>query len=242
MRKDLLYSKPLQVINDFKFNNLVASVFSNMINRSVPGYKTTLILIKILSSIHFKNNTNIFDVGCSLGASSEAIINGIKDKKYHLYAIDLSEHMIKKCKKNILNKYPKASVSFLDKDVKNVIFKNASLVVFNFTLQFILPNEKDDLIQKVYDGMSKNSILILSEKILYNDPNVQHKKDILHKKFKLMNGYSNLEIDQKKDALKKILIAETIDEHIFRLRKIGFTNINTIYQCINFSTIIAFKK
>ena len=89
--------------------------------------------------------------------------------------------MIKKCKKNILNKYPKASVSFLDKDVKNVIFKNASLVVFNFTLQFILPNEKDDLIQKVYDGMSKNSILILSEKILYNDPNVQHKKDMLHK-------------------------------------------------------------
>ena len=63
MRKDLLYSKPLQVINDFKFNNLVASVFSNMINRSVPGYKTTLILIKILSSIHF-NNTNIYDVGC----------------------------------------------------------------------------------------------------------------------------------------------------------------------------------
>ena len=77
--QDLLYSKPLQVINDFKFNNLVASDFSNMINRSVPGYKTTLILIKILSSIHFKNNTNIFDVGYSLGAI-EAIINGIKDK------------------------------------------------------------------------------------------------------------------------------------------------------------------
>ena len=242
MNKDLLYSKPLPFISDFKFNDLVVNVFPDMIKRSVPGYNTTLILIKILSSIHFKSNTNIYDIGCSLGASSEAIINGIKNNEYHLFAVDLSKHMINKCKKNLFKKYPHASVSFLNKDVKNINFENASLIIFNFTLQFVLPKERDNLLQKVYNGMNKNSLIILSEKILFHDSNIQHKKNILHKKFKLMNDYSHLEINQKKDALKKILIPESADDHIIRLKKIGFTNINTIFQCINFSTIIAFKK
>lgn len=241
MNKDLLYSKPLPLISDFKFDNSVVNVFSDMINRSVPGYKTTLNLINILTSIHFNNKTNIYDIGCSLGDSSAASMRGIIDEDYHFFAIDTSKEMINECKKNLLKKYPQKKIIFINNDALKIKFENASIVIFNFTLQFIPIDQRKDLLDRIYKGMNKNGILILSEKILFNDHNTQKNKNILHDKFKSINGYSNLEISQKKDALKKILLPETPNDHILRLQKIGYKNISVIYQCINFSTIIAFK-
>jgi len=241
MNKDLLYSKPLPVITDFKFNNSVVNVFSDMINRSVPGYKTTLNLLGILSSIHFKNKTNIYDIGCSLGDSSEAVIKAIGDKEYQFFAIDKSKEMIKICKKKLSKKNYQKKIQYINDDVVKLKFNNASIIIFNFTLQFIPLDQRKILLDRVYKGMNKNGMLILSEKILFDDLDIQKNKNALHDKFKSLNGYSNLEINQKKDALKKILLPETIDQHILRLQKIGFKNVNVIYQCINFSTIIAFK-
>lgn len=241
MNKDLLYSKPLPFITDFKFNNSVVNVFSDMINRSVPGYKTTLNLLGILSSIHFKNKTNIYDIGCSLGDSSEAVIKAIGDKEYQFFAIDKSKEMIKICKKKLSKKNYQKKIKYINDDVVKLKFNNASIIIFNFTLQFIPLDQRKILLDRVYKGMNKNGMLILSEKILFDDLDIQKNKNALHDKFKSLNGYSNLEINQKKDALKKILLPETIDQHILRLQKIGFKNVNVIYQCINFSTIIAFK-
>ena len=241
MNKDLLYSKPLPVITDFKFNNSVVNVFSDMINRSIPGYKTTLNLLGILSSIHFKNKTNIYDIGCSLGDSSEAVIKAIGDKEYQFFAIDKSKEMIKICKKKLSKKNYQKKIQYINDDVVKLKFNNASIIIFNFTLQFIPLDQRKILLDRVYKGMNKNGMLILSEKILFDDLDIQKNKNALHDKFKSLNGYSNLEINQKKDALKKILLPETIDQHILRLQKIGFKNVNVIYQCINFSTIIAFK-
>ncbi|MEC8752963.1 MAG: carboxy-S-adenosyl-L-methionine synthase CmoA [Verrucomicrobiota bacterium] len=241
MNKDLLYSKPLPLVSDFKFNNSVVNVFSDMINRSVPGYKTTLNLINILTSIHFNNKTNVYDIGCSLGDSSAASIEGIINKDFHFFAIDTSKEMINECKKNLLKKYPHKNIIFINKDALKIKFENASIIIFNFTLQFIPIDQRKNLLDRIYKGMNKNGILILSEKILFDDHDTQTNKNILHDKFKSINGYSNLEINQKKDALKKILLSETLNDHILRLQEIGYKNISVIYQCINFSTVVAFK-
>ena len=241
MNKDLLYSKPLPLISDFKFNNSVVNVFSDMINRSVPGYKTTLNLINILTSIHFDNKTNIYDIGCSLGDSSAASMKGTINKDCHFFAIDTSKEMINQCKKNLSKKYPQKNITFINNDALKIKFENASVVIFNFTLQFIPIDQRKYLLDRIYKGMNKNGVLILSEKIFFDDRDKQKNKNILHEKFKSINGYSNLEISQKKDALKKILLPETLNDHILRLQKIGYKNISLIYQCINFSTLIAFK-
>ena len=172
----------------FTFNDEVAEVFEDMIDRSVPGYKTSLKLITLFSKQYYKHNTNCYDVGCSLGASSLSILRGAKSAK--VIAIDNSEAMINACIEGHKELISQDKILFVKENVCDAKLENASIIVINYVVQFLAIHERDKLIKKAYDALIQGGVLIISEKIHFKNPYEANRLLKLHHQFKLANGYS----------------------------------------------------
>ena len=218
----------------FTFNQEVTDVFENMIERSVPGYKTSLKLITHISKNHYQPETNCYDIGCSLGASSLAILEGAKDSK--IIAIDNSPSMIQECEKRfqMLDKYK--SISLKEEDITKSKLTNASLVVVNYVIQFLSLKQREALFKKIYNALIPNGVLVLSEKIHYDNRFETERIFKTHHNFKSMNGYSDLEISGKRDSLEGVLITESEKDHILRAEQSGFSVSEIIISNLNFRT------
>ena len=115
------------------------------------------------------------------------------------------------------------------------------MVVLNFTLQFIEPAARMDLMKKIYTGLRPGGALLLSEKIAFSDEAEQQRMDALHIAFKKANGYSDLEISQKRSALENVLVPDTLEQHYQRLESAGFNSVDNWFRCINFISLLAVK-
>lgn len=239
--KDKIYSKMLSELTDFKFDEAVAKVFPDMLKRSIPGYPAIIAMIETLSSTYAKPNTNLYDLGCSLGASSVSMQRGLNLSGCKIIAIDNSSAMIDKCIKSQSNPTEQTQIHFRCESILETKIKNASVVVLNFTLQFIDENLRSDLIKKIWGGMVEGGVLILSEKVRFDNNHVNDLLINVYHDFKRANGYSELEISQKRTALEKVLIPETIAKHHDRLIRAGFKNADVWFQCFNFMSMLAIK-
>ena len=132
-------------------------------------------------------------------------------------------------------------VTLEEGDVAEMAFAPCSMAVLNFTLQFIAPQKRDALIQRLAEATVPGGILVLSEKIRFADPHLQELNTQLHHEFKRANGYSDMEIAQKRSALEQVLIPETLDSHRQRLKGAGFASIDVWFQCFNFASLVAIK-
>jgi len=239
MKKDCIYTTTLQSIADFDFNAEVASVFSDMIERSVPGYRTIISMIKTLTERYAQPNTTLYDLGCSLGAATLSMIEGLHVSNCNIIAIDNAPAMIQRCKQSIAHRFPRLQI--IQGDLLDLEIKNASVVVLNFTLQFITLEKRKELLERIFDGMTPGAVLILSEKVYFDDSHLDQLLIEIHHAFKRAQGYSELEISQKRTALENILIPETITTHRKRLIQIGFSSVDVWFQCFNFMSMLAIK-
>ncbi len=225
---------------DFVFDEKVAAVFEDMINRSVPGYRTILSMIGVLAKKHYQEGTKIYDLGCSLGGASLAMAAELGSDSLEIVAVDNSEAMISKFSEK-LSSSAINSVSCHCDDILEMAIDNASVVVMNFTLQFIEPDNRQALMKKIYRGLRPGGILVVSEKILLPDAELNDLMIELYHEFKESQGYSKLEISQKRTALENVLIPETLEEHRSRLKEEGFRAFDAWFQCFNFASMVAFK-
>lgn len=240
-QKDDIYSEALDNIADFAFDENVAAVFPDMIQRSVPGYSTIIAMTGVLAERYAQDGSHCYDLGCSLGASTLSISKHIEGKNCRIIGVDNSAAMLKRCRDLVDASPYSPTIDLVCSDINNVDFKNASVVVLNFTLQFIPIEQRADLLKRIGDGMRKGGILILSEKILFEDAHLQALNTDLHHAFKKGNGYSDMEISQKRSSIENVLLAETIQCHEDRLRDAGFQNIDVWFQCFNFASLVAIK-
>jgi len=239
--KDILYRSDNSPVKPFEFNKSVAEVFPDMIERSVPGYPLTIAMLNVIADEYAQNNSSVYDLGCSLGAASVAIQQGLKNKTCQIIAIDNSQAMIDLCNKNINQDAQSNKISFELGDVLQTEIENASVVVMNFTLQFIPLAQRLSLIDKVYQGLLPEGVLVLSEKVVFEDSQENNVLNQLHHHMKQLNGYEELEIANKRDALDKVLIPESIEEHQQRLSNAGFEQSFIWLKCFNFVSFIAKK-
>lgn len=239
--KDKIYSKMLSELTDFKFDEAVAEVFPDMLKRSIPGYPAIIAMIETLSSTYAQPNTNLYDLGCSLGASSISMQRGLNIGGCKIIAVDNSSAMIDKCNKNHSNSTDQTQIHFKCESILDTKIENASVVVLNFTLQFIDENLRNKLIKQIWEGMVEGGVLILSEKVKFDNNHVNELLINVYHDFKRANGYSDLEISQKRTALENVLIPETIPQHHDRLIRAGFGNADVWFQCFNFMSMLAIK-
>ncbi|MCF6219098.1 MAG: carboxy-S-adenosyl-L-methionine synthase CmoA [Gammaproteobacteria bacterium] len=241
MKPDAIYATPLDEIVDFKFDDKVASVFPDMIKRSVPGYSTVIATTGVLAKRYFSANSHLYDLGCSLGAATLTMRKALQGQRGKIIAVDNSAAMIERAKVLLAQDPADFPVEFRQADISRLEIENASMVVLNYTLQFIQPEQRQGLIDNIYQGLRPGGILVLSEKIAFEDAHKQPLFTDLHHSFKKTNGYSDLEISQKRQAIDNVLIPETIPQHRARLMQTGFSSADVWFQCFNFASLLAVK-
>lgn len=236
--RDKLFDKQLDIA-DFQFDDDVVKVFDDMVRRSVPGYDSMIQMIGLIARMYGQDNTNYYDLGSSTGAITLSIALNNKSKNNQFFAIDNSKEMVEQCEKNLHSKVD--NLQAICDDINQVKIKSASIVVLNLTLQFIDVNLRSNLIKKIYDGLEPGGILIISEKIHFDDAVTQNQITKLHMDFKKENGYSELEIANKRQAIENVLITETKEQHLNRLRDCGFVETSCFFQCLNFVSFLSVK-
>ncbi|MEM7671729.1 MAG: carboxy-S-adenosyl-L-methionine synthase CmoA [Verrucomicrobiota bacterium] len=238
---DKIYYRPLGHIAPFEFDASVVKVFEDMIQRSVPGYGLTLQLMASVTSMIKSDTPTCYDLGCSLGAGMIAIDRGLRGKGGEIVGVDISRPMIDKATELLKRADMHTAWRLVEDDVSAISLNDHDLCVMNFTLQFITPELRVGLLEKVYESLNAGGIFVLSEKIEFNDHIVQEFQMEMHHNFKRLNGYSDLEISQKRTALENRLVTETLDAHVSRLKHVGFKGVFPWFQAFNFVSILAVK-
>lgn len=238
---DLIYSSPQARVKDFTFDAQVVEVFPDMISRSVPGYNTIIDTIGHLSQRFVQKNTTVYDLGCSLGAATLSMRKSITAPECKIIAVDNSSAMVERCTMHINAFKGNTPVDVIEGDIQNTDISNASMVVLNFTLQFIDKAERQSLINKIYNGLKPGGLLVISEKISHGDSVIDEHLIDLHHNFKRANGYSELEVAQKRTALENVMRTDTTEQQIDRLSNAGFKHVSQWFQCFNFTSFMAIK-
>ena len=237
---DNIFASPNTSPAPFEFNAQVADVFDNMIQRSVPGYNFLLDVIGLLAARYGKDQTNCYDLGCSLGTMSLRLRQNLPATS-HVIGVDNSAAMVTRCRHNMARDHSQASYEIRQQDLQETVIENASVVILNFTLQFIADAERPNILKNIAQGIQPGGVLLLAEKVCFDDPQQQDLQVDLYHDFKRYQGYSDLEIAQKRAALENVLVPNTLEQHRQRLLDAGFSRVETCMQCFNFCALLAFK-
>lgn len=244
MTSDKIYDKPSDD-KPFRFNDEVAKVFPDMLRRSIPGYDATIEAIGSLAARYVLQDTNCYDLGCSLGAATIAMRQGIDTPGCRIVAVDTAPAMTKRCREILAEDdrqfAPATPVEVLRADIRDIEFKNASMIVLNYTLQFLPMIDRDALMRSIYDGLNDGGLLVLSEKVVDEIPEMEELLIDLHREHKRRNDYSALEVSRKRAALDNVLIPETVAAHRSRLAEAGFSHTAVWLRYFNFVSIIAIR-
>jgi tRNA (cmo5U34)-methyltransferase len=247
--RDQLFEQQPPGMSDFVFDRRVVKVFPDMINRSVPGYGLILPMLGVLARRCVQTGTHVYDLGCSLGAVSRVIEQSVSVPGVRIIAVDNSEEMLQQFRRDLQasreqgagDDQDRPSIELLQDDISNTPIENASLSVLNFTLQFIERDRRQDLLQRIAAGTHPGGALVLSEKIRFTDPAEQALQTEWHHDFKRAQGYSDLEIARKRDALERVLLPDTETEHLERLKAAGWSQAVRWFQCFNFVSYLAIR-
>ena len=239
--QDAIYATKQPAVEKFSFNKQVVDVFPDMINRSVPSYQLIAEGIGKIANLKCEQNPIIYDLGCSLGTISLAIAKHTQAKKPIITGIDNSQAMIQRCQQHIDSFSFGSTINLVQGDLLTAQFTPCDMAVINFTLQFIEQKYRQHLVNKIYASLKPGATFVISEKIKVASPTLDNVLVNLHHQFKRDNGYSDLEISQKRSALEDVMKLDTIETHFQRLRTAGFSQICIWYQHFNFVSILAIK-
>ncbi|MFU9135993.1 carboxy-S-adenosyl-L-methionine synthase CmoA [Erwinia tasmaniensis] len=239
--RDMLFSAPIAKLGDWTFDERVAEVFPDMIQRSVPGYSNIISMIGMLAERFVQPDTQVYDLGCSLGAATLSVRRNIHVGGCKIVSVDNSPAMVERCRRHIDAFRADTPVEVIEADIRDVTIENASMVVLNFTLQFLEPAERQQLLNNVWQGLRPGGALVLSEKFSFADQDVGELLFNMHHDFKRANGYSELEISQKRSMLENVMLTDSVETHKQRLHTAGFEHAELWFQCFNFGSLIALK-
>ena len=231
-RRDRLFDVPRDLV-DFAFDDSVAAVFPDMIRRSVPGYDTVVAMTGVIAARHLTEAGRCYDLGCSLGASTHAVLRAVGDVPCEIIAVDNARAMLDEAGRIGAGE---GRVNWVQADVREVVIDNAQVVILNYVLQFLPPEDRLPLLRCIRRGLTDDGILIVSEKLavpgFFND---------LHLDFKRANGYSELEISQKRAALENVMRIDAEDQHLKRFEQAGFADTEVWFRCLNWASFIAWS-
>lgn len=254
VKPDTLFDKPfttpLDKVARFSFDEQVVACFPDMIRRSVPGYGQVLAMLPIFARRHCKyrqqNNSGqkvsrIYDLGCSLGGATMALAGEFESTDLQIKAIDISPAMTSEAKNLLCDNYPEHDIEVITADIRDIELEACDMVILNLTLQFLPVADRVAVLKKIYNALEEGGILVLTEKTHTLDEQYDAWLIERYYDFKRANGYSEMEISGKRNALENVLITDTLDQHHERLHHVGFKRHLTWFQFLNFVSLVAFK-
>ncbi len=233
--RDRVYSQARPHIVDFAFDQQVADVFPDMIRRSVPGYETMVPITGLMAARHLQEQGLAYDLGCSLGATSLAILQQNPNPGIRVVGVDNSAAMIEGARRGVAD----SRASFLMQDVCDTDVNGASVVVLNLVLQFIEPAQRLPLLTRIRQQMHPEGLLLVSEKVSHEHSELHGFYVATHEAWKQANGYSALEVSQKRTALENVMRIDSESAHEQRLQRAGFSRVQQWYRCMNWASFMA---
>ena len=232
--RDTLFKRRERHLVDFTFDDAVAAVFPDMIRRSVPGYETVLPLTGLIAARHIPAGGRCFDLGCSLGAASHAVLAAVGNLPCEVVAVDNAPAMLERARQ-LAGGEPR--LRWLQADVRNVDLGRADAVILNYTLQFLPPEDRQPLLAKIRHALGDTGVLLIAEKLrapgYFEDA---------HLDFKRANGYSDLEVAGKRAALENVMHIDAEDTHLARLQAAGFGAAKLWFRCLNWGSFVAWPQ
>lgn len=245
MKKDEIFLSVGESVSDFKFNTDVADVFDDMLVRSVPFYLEQQNIFRAIACKFWKPGTSVYDLGCSTATTLIGICENLPSHAT-MIGYDNSLPMIARAERKIAEKHLQDQIAVKYADLNgalaNVDFHNASVVTMCWTLQFIRPLHRDDLIRWIYNGLVDEGVLIVAEKTLTNNGHMNRFFIDYYYDFKRKQGYSETEISRKREALENVLVPYRLEENLELFHRNGFEIVETFFQWFNFSGFMCVKK
>lgn len=238
--RDTLYMSSERKGHDFQFDESVARVLPDMLRRSIPGYATLLQMTGVLAGHRLTEGARVYDLGCSLGAVSLAIRHAVGAKNIHIVAVDQSEAMVTRCREVMSADSALCPVEVIQGDIQRLQLEPCSMVVLNFTLQFVPRESRQEIISRIWNALAPGGCLILSEKTHPEHTSEAEFFTESHDAFRRSNGYSQLELSRKREALERVLISESSGAYRKMLTKAGFSTIEW-FRCLYFVSWVAEK-
>ncbi len=241
MSKDEIFREPRESIGDFHFGRETAAVFDDMLDRSVPFYAEVQRMMGEIAADFAVAGSRLYDLGCSTGTTLLCLDRAVPPGVTFI-GVDSSPEMLEQARaklaKHGFNRHHELVCQNINDGVALV---DASVVVMNLTLQFVRPLNRDRLISGVAQGMNRNGCLILVEKVLGHDSTLNRLFIKYHYDFKKRNGYSEMEIAQKREALENVLIPYHFEENRELLLRNGFRACDVFFRWYNFCGLLAIK-
>ncbi len=237
--KDTLFNQSLN--KRFCFDEKVAHVFDDMLERSIPYYHEMLDLGAYFIAQNLKESINakslIYDLGCSTGNFFIALNQQIQ-QDIELVGIDNSMPMLKKAQEKLKDF---KNTRFECMDFLEVEFKEASAFSLLFVLQFVRPMQREVLLKKIYNSLALNGVLLVGEKIMSEDRILDKQMIELYYLYKQNQGYSHNEIAFKREALENVLVPYSLKENVALLESVGFKHVEALFKWVNFTLLVARK-
>lgn len=239
--RDEVFKDKAVTAADFSFNKEVATVFDDMVSRSVPFYEEMQRMVSELAQAHAKKGSKVYDLGCSTGTTL-LLMDKMIPEDIELVGIDESAEMIQRCRDKFQSFHLRRNIELQVADlVAEKPVQNASVAIMLLVLQFIRPVNRLPLVKQIYQGMNEAGTFILVEKIITEEKSFNREYIDYYYAFKRRNNYSELEIAQKREALENVLIPYKTSENINLLREAGFAEVEVFFRWYNFTGIIAIK-
>lgn len=241
MKRDTLFSTDTQS-QDFSFNAQVAEVFDDMLERSVPCYRQVMHMTAQLIAPFIANHDRIYDLGCSTGKPLLTLASLFSNETLEYIGIDNSQAMIDKarCKAELFTNT--TQFEFILGDITRIQLKPCKVILLNYTLQFLRPLIRANLLRKIHEALLPGGIIIMGEKIISHHSKLNRVFIDLYFDFKREQGYSEIEIAKKRETLENILIPFSIAENKTMLKDAGFSQCETFFQWFNFTSFIGVKE
>jgi len=236
MSKDKVFTE--KISKKFEFDEAVASVFDDMLSRSVPFYDVVRKLIISIILAEEKDGLKVLDLGSST-AKFLLDLHSKMQADMQLKGLDNSQAMLDRAEQKCQAFGANVELEFAD--MLSYDYKDEDIIVANYTLQFIRPMQRLELMKKIYNGLKEEGMFIFSEKIVFEDKVLDKEMIDIYYDYKKEQGYSEYEIAQKREALENVLIPFTIKENIQMCKDAGFTKIETVFQWANFVTFVVKK-
>jgi tRNA (cmo5U34)-methyltransferase len=241
MAEDTLYAHGV-VGEDFAFNDRVAEVFDDMLHRSIPYYQTVVEAMAQLISRNCPKGGMIYDLGCSTGTTLLELSRRLPVDQFRYRGIDNAPAMLDKARKKSAMFSKSSLLTFNEEDITTCALPSAAAVICNYTMQFLRPITRLDFVHRIYSALPEDGVFFLSEKTISHAKRLNRNFIDIYHAFKRQQGYSELEIAAKREALENVLIPFSLEENISLLREAGFAEIEPYFKWFNFTAIVALKR
>ncbi len=238
--KDSLFQVE-QIAEDFVFNERVAQVFDDMLDRSVPFYEEVIFSISRIMRSLLTNGDSVVDLGCATGSTLMRLSSLLADRNLQYTGIDNSTAMLEKAKSKAEMFSKQESMDFIQGDIMEMSQPDTSAFILNYTLQFIRPLHREKFLGHVFTNLRPGGFCILSEKIISHHSGLNRNFIDIYHGFKQEKGYSELEIAKKREALENVLIPCSLEENRSMLKSAGFIEVEPFFQWFNFVSFLAVK-